>query len=157
MDVVNDKSKKKLILRFLRNPVEFYKKGNRLGGVKLEKMKLYGKAEYQKVEKSEEPDAEAYQTLKCDLLIKSIGYKSLAMPGVPFDKKRNTIPNQFGCVENPDGSVEVGLYCAGWVKRGPVGIIDATMRDAMDTFRVIKHHLDNDMLLEKKTTREEVM
>ena len=35
LHVVNDKSKKKLILRFLRNPVEFYKKGDRLGGVKL--------------------------------------------------------------------------------------------------------------------------
>ena len=35
LDVVNDKSHKKLILRFLRAPVEFYKKGNRIGGVKL--------------------------------------------------------------------------------------------------------------------------
>ena len=42
--------------------------------------------------------------------------------------------------------IEVGLYCAGWVKRGPVGIIDATLRDSMDTFRIIKHHLDNEML-----------
>ncbi len=42
--------------------------------------------------------------------------------------------------------MDIGLYCAGWVKRGPVGIIDATLRDSMDTFRVIKHHLDSDML-----------
>ena len=42
--------------------------------------------------------------------------------------------------------MDVGLYCAGWVKRGPVGIIDSTLRDSMDTFRTIKHHIDNDML-----------
>ena len=35
LHVVNDKSKKKLILRFLRNPVEFYKKGDRIGGIRL--------------------------------------------------------------------------------------------------------------------------
>jgi hypothetical protein len=46
LDVVNDKSHKKLILRFLRAPVEFYKKGDRLGGVKLEKMRLTGLTEY---------------------------------------------------------------------------------------------------------------
>jgi hypothetical protein len=45
MHVVNDKSKKKLILRFLRNPIEFYKKGDRIGGVKLQRMKLIGETE----------------------------------------------------------------------------------------------------------------
>jgi len=53
--------------------------------------------------------------------------------------------------------LDVGLYCAGWVKRGPVGIIDATLRDSMETFRMIKHHLEGDLLQEKKTTREEVV
>lgn len=42
---------------------------------------------------SEEPDDEVYKNLKCDVLIKSIGYKSLEMPGVPFDNRRNVIPN----------------------------------------------------------------
>lgn len=40
----------------------------------------------------------------------------------------------------------MGLYCAGWVKRGPVGIIDATLRDAMETFKMMKHHLENDLI-----------
>ena len=51
----------------------------------------------------------------------------------------------------------MGLYCAGWVKRGPVGIIDATLRDSMETFRMIKHHLEGDLLPEKHTSREEVV
>ena len=65
------------------------------------------------------------------------------MPGVPFDTKKNIIPSEFGCVIDPETKkMDIGLYCAGWVKRGPVGIIDSTLRDSMDTFRVIKHHLD---------------
>ena len=51
--------------------------------------------------------------------------------------------------------LDIGLYCAGWVKRGPVGIIDATLRDSMETFKMIKHHLESDMLPEKLTTIEE--
>ena len=47
------------------------------------------------------------------------------------------------------------MYCAGWVKRGPVGIIDATLRDSMETFKMIKHHLEHDMLPERFTTIEE--
>jgi len=43
------------------------------------------------------------------------------------------------------------------VKRGPVGIIDATLRDAMETFRMIKHHMENDLILEKKTTKDEIV
>lgn len=45
LHVVNDKSKKKLILRFLRNPVEFYKNGNHISGVRLNRMRLVGETE----------------------------------------------------------------------------------------------------------------
>jgi adrenodoxin-NADP+ reductase len=49
-----------------------------------------------------------------------------------------------------------GLYCAGWVKRGPVGIIDSSLRDASETFKVIKAHLDTDVLESKSTSVEEI-
>lgn len=72
------------------------------------------------------------------------------MPGVPYDDKKFVIPQTFGCVHKPESDeMDIGLYCAGWAKRGPVGIIDATLRDSMDTFRVIKHHLECDVLQEK--------
>lgn len=89
-------------------------------------------------------------------MIKSIGYKSLQVDGVPWDHKSNTIPNSFGCVVDPaNGELQTGLYCAGWVKRGPVGIIDATLRDALETFRMIKHHLETDMLKASDITTED--
>jgi len=107
---------------------------------------------------SDEHDDEGYQNLKCDILIKSIGYKSMQMPGVPFDFKRNVIPSHHGSVQDPETKEIIpGMYCCGWVKRGPVGIEDATMRDAMDTFRVIKHHVERDYLPAKETTRDEVV
>lgn len=78
------------------------------------------------------------------------------MTGIPFDSKKNIIPNFFGCVKKSESEeLDIGLYCAGWVKRGPVGIIDATLRDSMETFKMIKHHLESDMLPEKLTTIEE--
>ena len=45
---------------------------------------------------------------------------------------------------------------SGWLKRGPVGIIDSTLRDSVDTFRIIKHHLECDLLQEKKYSVEEI-
>ena len=75
--------------------------------------------------------------LKCDVLVKSIGYKSLPIVGLPFDERTGTIPHEKGCVKGEDGNIIPGLYAAGWVKRGPVGIIDATLRDASETYKVI--------------------
>lgn len=94
--------------------------------------------------------------MKCDALVKSIGYKSVEMNGVPFDHRRNVIPHEFGCVKDPvTEELNVGLYVAGWIKRGPVGIVDSTLRDSMETFRMLKHHLENDMLPEKTASIDE--
>jgi len=49
------------------------------------------------------------------------------------------------------------MYVCGWLKRGPVGIIDSTLRDSVETFRIIKHHLECDLLPEKYTSVEEVL
>lgn len=90
-------------------------------------------------------------------MIKSIGYKSIPMPGIPFDHKRNVVPQAHGCILNEEtGEQMPGLYVAGWAKRGPNGIIDATLRDSMDTFKFIKHHLDADMLPAASHTVEDV-
>ncbi|ORY85108.1 hypothetical protein BCR37DRAFT_257926 [Protomyces lactucae-debilis] len=67
----------------------------------------------------------------------SIGYKAeplLGMSdiGIIFDTTRNIIPNEAGRVQTLDGTL-AGLYCAGWAKNGPVGVIASTMRDAYET------------------------
>ena len=104
-------------------------------------------------------DEPVLKDYKCDVLVKSIGYRSQRMSGVPFDEKRAVIPHEFGCVLDPENGnmLEVGLYVAGWIKRGPVGIVDATLRDSMETFKMLKHHLDNEMLPNKYTSIEDTL
>ncbi|KAI3318612.1 FAD/NAD(P)-binding domain-containing protein [Xylariaceae sp. AK1471] len=82
------------------------------------------------------------------VVFRSIGYKSEALPGfteagILFDDKKGVIQNDgFGRVlqaapKDSEGSVGTttlpGLYCAGWVKRGPTGVIASTMEDAFST------------------------
>ena len=81
----------------------------------------------------------------------------MRIPGVPWDEKRHVIPHSYGCIEDPQTEqLLVGLYCAGWVKRGPVGIIDATLRDSLETFKQLKFHLDADLLPARTTSVDEV-
>jgi adrenodoxin-NADP+ reductase len=92
-------------------------------------------------------------TYPASLAFRSVGYKSTAIPGlsdlgVPFDAKLGIIPNDpHGRVLGTppsgltsDQAVPVpGVYCAGWVKRGPTGVIASTMADAFMSADIIAH------------------
>lgn len=151
-DVLSRVNEKKLILRFLRNPTKLIPSENdpsRIGRVTLQRMQLEGEAKKQRAIARDDDDESALRNLNCDVLVKSIGYKSVEMEGVPFDHKRSVIPHEFGCVKDPKtGELDVGLYVAGWIKRGPVGIVDATLRDSIETFKMVKHHLECDIIPE---------
>lgn len=85
--------------------------------------------------------------LPSSIVFRSIGYKSLALDGfsemgIPFDERRGIIQNDgegrvHREVRTLDGAMTYsnypGLYCAGWVKRGPTGVIASTMTDAFAT------------------------
>jgi len=86
--------------------------------------------------------------------MKSIGYKTLPIKGVPFNEKTCTIPHDLGKVIDNSGNVVNGLYVCGWAKRGPVGIIDATLRDSIETFLSIKFHLESNLLQSKSNSAE---
>ncbi|RPB28908.1 nucleotide-binding domain-containing protein, partial [Terfezia boudieri ATCC MYA-4762] len=94
--------------------------------------------------------APSHTTLLTQLAFKSIGYLSLPLPGsshlgIPFNPKLGLIPNENGRVVIPEetgpdegfkeiGTIRVpGVYAAGWVKRGPTGVIASTMFDAFET------------------------
>lgn len=149
--------KKKLILRFLLSPEEFVvDSNNRARGLRFANQKLEGSMNEQRAIPDESmPDL---VTIESDIIIKSIGYKTLPIAGVPFDSIKHTVPHEFGCVIDPDNNNAPipGLYVAGWAKRGPVGIIDATLRDSKQTFGIIKHHVEAGQLPEKTTTLEEI-
>ena len=137
-EILNN-GKKKLILRFLMTPKEFVVENDSVKGMVFDQNRLEGGMDEQKAVISEELPT---VSLDADIVIKSIGYRTTAMQGVPYDEKRGTIPHEFGCVVDSDKTPQIGLYVAGWAKRGPVGIIDATLRDAKETFGIIKHHLE---------------
>lgn len=103
--------------------------------------------------------------LQSSVFFRSVGYKSLALPGmqdlgIEFDARRGVIPNDgLGRVispsgtgsrqDLPDGSMIAllpGLYCAGWVKRGPTGVIASTMADAFTTADSVLHDLTSEQI-----------
>jgi ferredoxin--NADP+ reductase len=74
------------------------------------------------------------ETLSVGLVFRSIGYKGVPVPGVPFDHRSGVIPNAQGRIIDPDTSQPVtGEYAVGWIKRGPTGIIGTNKPDAQET------------------------
>ncbi len=70
------------------------------------------------------------ETLSCGLVFRSVGYLGVELPGVPFDARSGTIPNE-------GGRVAPGVYCAGWIKRGPSGVIGTNKKDATETVELL--------------------
>ncbi|MBI1945346.1 MAG: FAD-dependent oxidoreductase [Deltaproteobacteria bacterium] len=114
-------------LLFRLSPTKIEEKSGRVGAIVLEKNRLEGKANSQKAVGTGETI-----TIPCGLVFRSVGYKGKPIPGVPFDAKSGTIPNVAGRV-TVDGKQLPGLYTAGWIKRGPSGVIGTNKACAVET------------------------
>ena len=69
-----------------------------------------------------------------DLVVRSVGYFGRELPGVPFDRQAGVVPTSDGRVLVASGGTPVrGLYAAGWIKRGPTGIIATNVECASET------------------------
>ncbi|MEI7760814.1 MAG: FAD-dependent oxidoreductase [Thermoleophilia bacterium] len=75
--------------------------------------------------------------IPCGIVLRSVGYRGTAIPGVPFDERRATIRNDQGRVLDDDGTPIPGLYCTGWIKRGPSGVIGTNKKDATETVELV--------------------
>jgi ferredoxin--NADP+ reductase len=80
---------------------------------------------------------EEREVLPCGIVFRSVGYRGMGIPGVPFDESAGTIPNAGGRVLDESGSPIPGLYCAGWIKRGPTGVIGTNKKDATETVELL--------------------
>jgi ferredoxin/flavodoxin---NADP+ reductase len=79
-----------------------------------------------------------FETLPIEMVLRSVGYKGVALPDVPFDAKRGVIPNNEGRVLGAPGGTPIkGEYVAGWIKRGPSGVVGTNKADAHDTIKVL--------------------
>nr|KAF6415679.1 ferredoxin reductase [Molossus molossus] len=126
-------------LRFFRSPQQVLPSadGRRAAGIRLAVTRLEGVGETARAVPTGDTE-----DLPCGLVLSSIGYKSRPIdPSVPFDPKLGVIPNMEGRV------VDVpGLYCSGWVKRGPTGVIGTTMTDSFFTSQTLLQDLKAGLL-----------
>ena len=76
-------------------------------------------------------------TIPAGLVFRSVGYRGVAIPGVPFDESRGVVSNDRGRVLGADGEPLPGVYAAGWIKRGPTGVIGTNKKDATETVALL--------------------
>lgn len=121
---------RRIRLEFLTSPVEFHlDEDDHLTGMTA------GRNRLQIVDGSPRPvpTGETWHE-DVQLVLTAIGYRGIPIEGVPFDARRGTIPNVEGRVtETPGGPVRPGEYTAGWIKRGPSGLIGSNRPDAKET------------------------
>ena len=72
------------------------------------------------------------EVVPAGIVLRSVGYKGVALPGVPFDERSGTIPNEGGRVAGAERT-----YVAGWIKRGPSGVIGTNKKDAAETVELL--------------------
>ncbi|MDM8527747.1 FAD-dependent oxidoreductase [Anaerolineales bacterium HSG24] len=128
-----------LTVRFLASPVELI--GDENGQLKA--MRLVKNELYQSKDGSLRPRAtEQFETLSVDLLFRSVGYRGLPIEGVPFNDSWGIISNDGGrVVDYETKAVITGEYAAGWIKRGPSGIIGTNKPDAVATVKLMMEDL----------------
>ncbi len=117
--------------RFLTSPIEILDDGSgQVGSVRVERNRLVATENgYVNAEGTGE-----IFVLPAGMVLRSVGYRGVALPGVPYDGKSGTIPNHEGRVIDPASDAPViGEYVVGWAKRGPSGIIGTNKPDAGET------------------------
>lgn len=77
------------------------------------------------------------ETLPVQAVLRSVGYRSTPISGLPFDHRTGIIPHDSGRVTDMSGTVLPGLYVVGWIKRGPSGVIGTNKADAADTAKAV--------------------
>ena len=124
---------RRIVLRFLRSPVEIVG-DERVEGIVVERNELVSDDDGNLRAR---PTGER-ETIECGLVLRSIGYRGVELPGVPFDERRAVIPNDGGRVIDPEsGEPRSGEYVTGWIKRGPSGVIGTNKKDAAETVAML--------------------
>ena len=121
---------KHLSIRFLVSPTEII--GDENGHVKA--IRIVKNELFTDEDGRVRPRAtDAEEVIPVGLVFRSVGYRGVPLPNVPFNEQRGTIPNELGRVTDVDGAIVEGLYVAGWIKRGPSGVIGTNKTDAQET------------------------
>ena len=137
---------RRLVLRFLVSPVELISDGaGRVAAMRLVRNELYATSTG-----ALQPRAtDRFEELPAGLVFRSVGYRGVPLPGVPFNESWGVILNDKGRVLDPDTKQPVvGTYAAGWIKRGPTGVIGTNKPDAAETVECMFEDLARGAVLE---------
>ena len=136
---------KRLVMRFLVSPVELLDDGRgAVRGMRLVKNRLYATA----TGTLQPKPTDEFEELAVGLVFRSVGYRGVPLPGVPFNDAWGVILNEKGRVLDAGTKQPlVGQYTAGWIKRGPTGVIGTNKPDAAETVAGMLEDLARDIHL----------
>jgi ferredoxin--NADP+ reductase len=134
-----------LIIRFLVSPVAIHGGENgEVTGLRVVRNELHATA----AGTLQARPTERFEELSVGLVFRSVGYRGVPIPGVPFHDAWGVILNDKGRVLEPDSrEPRLGEYAAGWIKRGPTGVIGTNKPDAAETVASMVEDLGRDRVL----------
>ncbi|PWI20169.1 NADP oxidoreductase [Streptomyces sp. Act143] len=115
---------RRIRLRFFLRPVQLLADAGRVGAVRFERTVPDGSGGV--------TGTGRYEVIEAQLVLRSVGYRGVPLEGLPFDTERDTVPHLAGRVLR-EGVVAPGEYVAGWIKRGPTGVIGTNRPCAKET------------------------
>jgi ferredoxin--NADP+ reductase len=123
-----DPADRQLRVRFWRKPTEITGT-ERVGAITLEGTRINPDGSF--------TGTGEVESLPVQMVLRSVGYQSVPLDGVPFDERTRTVPSSGGRVLGADGQPLPGEYVAGWLKRGPTGVIGTNKADGAQTAQAI--------------------
>ena len=93
-----------------------------------------------------------HETIECGLVFRSVGYRGVGLSELPFDERRGTIHNEGGRVVGHQRA-----YCAGWIKRGPTGIIGTNKKDATETVQLLLEDVEQGLIAHREQVTPEAV
>lgn len=115
---------RRISLRFFLRPVALLADAGRVGAVRFERTAPDGRGGV--------TGTGRYEEIEAQLVLRSVGYRGVPLDGLPFDAASGTVPHRAGRVLRA-GAVAPGEYVAGWIKRGPTGVIGSNRPCAKET------------------------
>ncbi len=137
---------RRLTIRFLVSPVALLDDGHGgVGGMRLVRNELYRTDDG----RLRPRPTDEFEELPVQLVFRSVGYRGVALAGLPFHERWGVVPNEKGRVTwNAGSEGRAGIYVAGWIKRGATGVIGTNKPDAGETVTTMLEDLAQGRLLE---------
>jgi ferredoxin--NADP+ reductase len=117
-------------MHFYYSPVEILGSDGTVSAVRIERNMLVVRDDGRQAARG----TGQFETIEAGMILRSVGYRGVPLPGVPFDETSHTIANLDGrVIRIGSGDMVPGEYVVGWAKRGPSGVIGTNKPDSVAT------------------------